>query len=439
VNQRLGVNLRMQQVPAADYSSKLATVMASDEIPDFVQFQNLPPSFPDLLKAKFQDLSPFLSGDAVKEYPFLANIPEYFWETSVMYNGGIYGIPIAAYKMVNYLFIRDDIVEKRGLTPSFSNFDEFLELARAVNDPRNSQWAITHVVEPAGRAPAGAFGFVLQCMGVPNVWSQTDGKFTSYHSDERTKDAIAVCAQLVKDGLVHPEAFSGATVDFVTNMAIGRAVMGIPGGLTSLPRFFNLSISPEMRIGGSKPVPYEADSEPRGWQRTPAFSITAIKKSDPERVKMLLRVANHLATPFGSEEYRFINFGREGLHWNADATGDPVVTPVGKSEITGFGLPYVACPPRVLYTPGIAEAVRRQHEIEASMMETSIGNAALGLYSETDGRKWAQLERMMGDAQAEIMKGNQPISTWDDAVQRWKSQGGDQIARELEESYAASR
>jgi putative aldouronate transport system substrate-binding protein len=154
---------------------------------------------------------------------------------------------------------------------------------------------------------------------------------------------------------------------------------------------------------------------------------------------MLLRVANHLATPFGSEEYRFINFGREGLHWNADATGDPVVTPVGKSEITGFGLPYIACPPRVLYTPGIADAVRRQHEIEASMMETSIGNAALGLYSETDGRKWAQLERMMGDAQAEIMKGNQPLSTWDDAVQRWKSQGGDQIARELEESFAASR
>jgi putative aldouronate transport system substrate-binding protein len=339
VNQRLGVNLRMRQVPAADYSSKLATVMASDEIPDFVQFQNLPPSFPDLLRAVFQDLAPFLSGDDVKEYPFLANIPDYFWETSVMYNGGIYGIPIAAYKMVNYLFIRDDIVEKRGLTPSFSNFDGFLQLARAVNDPRNSQWAITHVVEPTGRAPAGAFAFVLQCMGVPNVWTQTDGKFPSYHVDPRTKDAIAVCAQLVKDGLVHPEAFSGATVDFVTNMAIGRAVMGIPGGLTSLPRFFNLSISPEMRIGGSKPVPYEADSEPRAWQRTPAFSITAIKKSDPERVKMLLRVANHLATPFGSEEYRFINFGREGLHWNADATGDPVVTPVGKSEITGFGLP----------------------------------------------------------------------------------------------------
>lgn len=89
--------------------------------------------------------------------------------------------------------------------------------------------------------------------------------------------------------------------------------------------------------------------------------------------------------------------------------------------------------------PGIADAVRRQHEIEASMMETSIGNAALGLYSETDGRKWAQLERMMGDTQAEIMKGNQPISAWDDSVQRWKSQGGDQIARELEESYAANR
>jgi putative aldouronate transport system substrate-binding protein len=195
-----------------------------------------------------------------------------------------------------------------------------------------------------------------------------------------------------------------------------------------------------MRIGGSKPVPYQQGSDARAWQRTPAFSITAVKKGDPERIKMLLQVANYLATPFGSEEYRFINFGIEGVDWNADpSTGDPVITPVGKSEITGFGLPYIACPPRVLYTPGIADAVKKQHEIEASMMETSIGNAALGLYAETDGRKWAQLERMMGDTQAEIMKGNQPLSAWDDAVQRWRSQGGDQIAREYEEAFAATK
>ncbi|GAA3070010.1 extracellular solute-binding protein [Pseudonocardia yunnanensis] len=440
VNQRLGVNLKMQQVPAGDYGSKLPTVLAGNDIPDFVQFQTYPPSFPDLLKAKFQDLAPFLAGDKVKDYPFLANIPGYFWDTSVMYNGGIYGIPIPAYKMVNYLFTRDDIIEGKGLSATFGTFDEFLDLVKAVNDPRNSQWALTHVVEPTAKAPAGTFAYVLQCMGVGNVWSENNGTFTSYHADERTKEAISVCAGLVKDGYVHPEAFSGATVDFVTNMAIGRAVMGIPGGLTSLPRFFNLSISDKMRIGGAKPVPYAADTDARAWQRTPAFSITAIKQSEPERIKTLLEIANYLATPFGSEEYRFINFGSEGTHWNSDgAGGDPVITPLGKAEFTGFGLPYIACPPRVLYTPGIADSVRKQYEIEKSMMETSVANASLGLYSETEGRKWATLERAIGDAQAEIMKGNQPLSTWDDAVRTWKAQGGDRIAQEYQEVFAASR
>jgi putative aldouronate transport system substrate-binding protein len=72
-------------------------------------------------------------------------------------------------------------------------------------------------------------------------------------------------------------------------------------------------------------------------------------------------------------------------------------------------------------------------------METSVANASLGLYSETEGRKWATLERAMGDAQAEIMKGNQPLSSWDDAVRTWKAQGGDRIAQEYQEVLAASK
>lgn len=438
VNRRLGVTVKQTWAPSGDYVPKLATIVASTDMPDLVQIQGTPPALPDLLEAKFQDLAPFIAGDAVKAYPALANIPDYFWRTSVMYNGGIYGIPIAAYKMPNYLFQRDDLIAARGLNPAVASWDEFVELCKEVNDPRNSQWALSHVVaDTAVTTSIGTIAYAQQCLGVPNVWGENGGRFTSYYEVEETKEALDATAQLVRAGYVHPDAFSGTTLDFVTNFAIGRAVMSLVG-LTSLPRYVNLNvIGDRFDVGGTAPVPFHSDSKPAAWQRMPAFSFTAVKKADDDRIRMILEVMNYLASPFGSEEYLFINYGLQGVDWNYGSDGEPAVTEVGKTEVTGFGLQYLSAPPRVLYTPGIAELVKKQHTILGTMMETSTGNPALGLYSETDGRSGNQLATRMLDAQREILKGNQPLSSWDDAVATWRSSGGDKIRDEYEKAFAA--
>ncbi|HEY0247206.1 MAG TPA: extracellular solute-binding protein [Gryllotalpicola sp.] len=435
VNKRLNLKLDMQQVGSADYQTKVPTVLAGSELPDFIQFQTLQPSFPDLLKAKFQDLAPFLAGDKIKDYPFLANIAQDFWSSEVVYNGGLYGLPIPAYKLVNHFFSRDDIIEGLGLDPHYKNWDEFLALCKAVTDTRKNRWALDHVVENSAQ-PSATFGFALQCLGVGNTFEEDGGKFTSYHTDERTKEAIGACASLVKKGYVHPDAFSGSTVTWYTAMANGQAVMGMPGGLTTLPRFFNVNSDPTMKIGGSGPVPWDSSTTAHGWQRTPSFSMTAFKKASDDRIKMLLEVCNYLAAPFGSEEYRFLNYGVEGVDWKPSSSGDPVVTSTGTAETLGFGLPYIASPPRVLYYVGLGGPTQIQYEIEKATMPDSIANPTLGLYSETYGRKWAQLELKMYDTQAQIMKGDAPLRAWDDAVSSWKSSGGAQMLKEFDQAYA---
>ena len=70
---------------------------------------------PELLRAKFADLTEHLSGDAVKEYPFLANLPTESWRTCV-FNGGIYGLPVPR-AAVLYVFrgmVDDDIPMNAG-------------------------------------------------------------------------------------------------------------------------------------------------------------------------------------------------------------------------------------------------------------------------------------------------------------------------------------
>ena len=76
----------------ADWEQKFATVIAGNDLPDILQTRVVA-NFPQLLEKRFTRLDEFLGGDAIKEYPNLANIPTRHWKSTV-YNGAIYGIPI---------------------------------------------------------------------------------------------------------------------------------------------------------------------------------------------------------------------------------------------------------------------------------------------------------------------------------------------------------
>src|ERR1051325_4628620 len=87
------INIQAQ----ADYGAvTLRTLIAGNELPDILYIATpgaIIPQFPAFLKAKMADLTPYLSGDAVKEYPNLANFPSIAWK-QVIYNNAIYGVPV---------------------------------------------------------------------------------------------------------------------------------------------------------------------------------------------------------------------------------------------------------------------------------------------------------------------------------------------------------
>src|SRR5439155_8314858 len=108
--------MKISVVPASDYNDKFATVVSGD-LPDMFQIRTYVVDIPALLAAKCQDLTPYLSGDAVKEYPNLANIPTDCWKAWTIHNGGIFGIPVPRAQLGQTLFRRDDILAARGLNP----------------------------------------------------------------------------------------------------------------------------------------------------------------------------------------------------------------------------------------------------------------------------------------------------------------------------------
>ena len=90
VNKRLNANLKLNIVLNTDYRQRLSTTIAGGELPDLMYIVPIQ-SLPQFLQAKCANLTPYLSGDAVKDYPNLAALPTLAWKATV-YSGGIYAV-----------------------------------------------------------------------------------------------------------------------------------------------------------------------------------------------------------------------------------------------------------------------------------------------------------------------------------------------------------
>lgn len=94
MNDLIGVDVQWQNQDGNTYDQKLGAVLASSDIPDVVVIPgwNMGGKIPSAIIGKFADLGPYLSGDAIKEYPNLAAIPTDAWQRS-LFGGKLRGLP----------------------------------------------------------------------------------------------------------------------------------------------------------------------------------------------------------------------------------------------------------------------------------------------------------------------------------------------------------
>ncbi|GAA5039184.1 putative aldouronate transport system substrate-binding protein [Thermocatellispora tengchongensis] len=425
LNKRLGATLNLNIVPNADYANKLTTVVAGGDLPDMVFFFAAlkPPQFPALLRAKFQDLSEFLGGDAVKEYPFLANIPTPSWR-NVTFNGGIYGIPVPRGIVGTVMFVRDDLIREKGLQRQPGSFEEFRELCKALTDTKRNRWALGQ--------PDTLLPFLEQMSGAPNMWQVENGTFTHHYETEQAKQAISDMLTLFKDGVFHPDSIGSDTVQVKQwlqggSIAVNRDgfaawASNAPAGVTD-PENYVGAILPPGRDGG----------QGVHWAGGGALGLISLRKAGKERIAELLRICDWLAAPFGTAEHRFRKYGVQGVHHEPSGS-DLTLTELGKTEVT-VPINYLTDSPQVLYTPGMPALTKTQHAFQQQLVALAVPDPSIGLFSETLNSKLAQLDKHYTDTLRDIYAGRKPFSAWDEAVREWRSRGGDQIKAEFAKAY----
>jgi len=427
------VKLVFNETTNQEYMDKLQTSIAGGQIGDFTQIPNggfpgkVLPQLPQVLETMFTDLTPYLGGDAIKDYPGLASIPTSTWTQIATVNGKIWGIAQprpAVTPVVNY---RQSIFTKAGVTADLNDGQDFVNLFKALTDLKTNRYAM-------GQLPTDwLLPLILEMMEAPNDWAVDNGKFTSAYESDQMSQALAETAKLWKAGYIQPDSFvTSATLSPFEGGLLGLYSQHFPGWGGAAAQLPDDTVGvlrlPKWNGGGPAPqylgVPGYAD--PVGLKKT----------TDEKRITELLRIANYIAAPFGTQEYLLANYGVVGHDYTLNGA-DPVSTKAATSDVV---TPVYAGgqSSTVLYAAGNQKLVTAQHQFLSDVLPTAIPDPSLGLYSATAAGAGVAAAATLHNVQNDVIQGRKSTSDWATAVASWRTSVGDKMRSEYEDAYAAS-
>jgi putative aldouronate transport system substrate-binding protein len=435
VNKELGVTLRIPSISTADYPTRLNTVLSGGDLPDVIAaaiFSTTLPNIGDFLNSACADLTPYLSGDAVKDYPNLANLPSTAWPPMV-YNNKIMAVPVAAggVRTSPMLLSRSGDLEKAGIT-SIGSPDEFMGVCKQLNNP-GTRWALG-----ANRL----ITWLAMVYGAPNGWRESGGKFTRDYETPEFKEAVAYHRALWDAGLFYPDSASLQGSPAGVQYYAGKFVFS-PHASWSLVAYQTAWERANSADPEAKPravLPFNKDGTGRAAQYIGLGSTgtIALKKASPDRIKELLGVLNYVTAPVGTTEALLMQYGVEGADYTRDANGNPAPTQQGLND-TIVPWKNIGGPPDYLFSSSSADFVPITYQAQKEHFAQTVPNPTAGLYSPTDSSKGITLTTTFTDKLSDILFGRTPVSGYDDLVKEWRANGGDTIRAEYERAYEQAR
>lgn len=415
LNTRLGAPFKFDIT--SDYPTKFNTMIAGGDIPELVWF---PPNqgltkVAELLEAKFADLTPYLSGDAVKAYPNLANLGDFAWRTAII-NGRIWGPPVS-HGIFGQIYECNKAHWDEVGGPQCATIDEFVGKLKELTRPAQHRWAMA----PVGSNDVVRFGELL---GMPNTWRlNKDGSLTYYLETDEYAQALELVRKVVEAGCFHPDQNADPYEVLFPQGTISTLVDDMPGFILAPRKYKDLEIAGIVPFGDKAVYHLGYGS----------LGFTAINKSaSPERVKQLLRVLDFLAAPFGSSEWLFLHYGSEGEHFTFDKDGLPQLTEKGAKETTlNNPIGYLSQGPEFIYAKGAAYT----YDIQQKLLKIAIANPVAGHYSDTAVSGRTKLP-IIGDLVTDMILGRKPLTYLQTLRSDWKRQGGDKIREEYQQSIA---
>ncbi|MFF5161138.1 extracellular solute-binding protein [Streptomyces sp. NPDC000348] len=423
MNDLIGVDVVWQNQDGNTYDQKLGAVLASSEVPDVVVVPgwNMTGKIPSAIIGKFADLGPYLSGDAVKDYPNLAAIPTDAWQRSI-FGGKLRGLPMPSSYVTGIVpLYRQDIFEKEGYEVPRS-CDEFMALAKDATNAKAKRWACLDMKWTA----FNAFG-VLSGEEKSLGWNLVDGKLIYRIETEEYLEALEWTRKLFAAGVVHPDAKLGKSnaTDPGPKFAAGEFLIYNQDSSQWWSRTAEQATqNPDFKIWGMDVFGHDG-GDPTLWAKNPAGIFAFVNKKASEAViRDVLAVANVTAAPYGTKEYMATNYGVEGTHYTVK-DGVPTKTDQGNIDVMNAYV-MVASPAPTIAHPDFPEVAKGQVEWQQRMGAFTRKSSFYGMQI-TEPARYTNLSNDFEQLEDDVIRGRKKISDVQQAVSDWKSKGGDEL------------
>lgn len=434
IEELTGFQLDLQYVPASNYQDRMNTAFATETMP---QVANIP--IEGNFKAAIQDgqfweIEPYL-----EEYPNLQKLKDEILDNTRV-DGKLYSLYQGRPLSRQGIIYRKDWADNLGIDAPQTT-EDFYEMVRAFteDDPDGNGVDDTIGIADRGDLAYGSFNTIASWFNAPNEWGEKDGELLPAFMFPEYKETLDFMRDIHEKGYINQDFPVTSKPDQQEMIKSGTAgvYIGCMCDVTGLQNDGE-AINPEMELDVHNKIEgphgeYQIWAIP-GYNHPYFFPKSSVKTE--EELKNILSFFDKMMEP---EIANTVYWGLEGEHYTVEdgkavatedsATLDREVIPyqpleVGEPETNGR---YEGAFP--------LEAREKAEKLFKDNENYLIPNPIVTLDSETFDVRSEELSTIITDATFNYILGEIDEQGFEDAVERWKSAGGEDVLEEFNQSY----
>lgn len=422
IEEYTNTKLDITWVPANTYDDKVSATIASGKLPDLMLLRKVKETaqLNAQLSGVFWELTPFI-GDT-KNLSKMSEVAK----TNASINGKLYGIPrervLARYGMI----FRKDWLDNLGLQQPKTT-DDIYNIAKAftLNDPDKNGKNDTFGIQEDSTMELLKQLTIYN--GGPNGWGLKDGKVTPDFLFPEFKTALDLYRKMVSEKLINSDFPIAKKYDYFNQEKAGIYFSVLDDGGT---RHIDLMKSnPKVAID----VAQNFDG-PQG-QRVRATlgydSLLVIPKqsvTSEAKVKQIIGFLDKL----GEEPMQtLLSWGIEGTDYTLENGKAKKIAGTKGSDLWNFKWDSPSAGIQGSKTP-LEEKIDKTI---AANKDIAVVDLSASLLSDMNKQKGNDLKKAITDAQVKYVLGELDEKGWNEAVDKWRKNGGDKIIEEYTADY----
>lgn len=415
--------------PSNGYEDKLNVTMASGDVPDLIKASVSVDWFAKMINEKA--LSPL--NELIDKYgPALRqNIPAEAWDYVTM-NGNVYGVPyLYDSTSTNLMYVRKDWLDKLGLKPP-KTLDEYVEVFKAFRDR-----------DPDGNGKNDTIGMLLGeklgysdpffgAFGVQTgQWANRDGKLVYSSTLPETKQALEFLAKLYKEKLLDPE-FALNKQPNIDQKVVNGKVGILPVRYTATR--LNLKDS-KARDASAEWIPLEFPVGPQGKSGSKLSKPVSgffVLPANGKNKEAAIRYLNFIA----GDGYKTLELGFENEHWSVKDGKVAINDQIHQRDLyrSRFGIGGLRKDILKIRWDALGSEWKL-YENSDYIQRMAIKDEFTALPTASMAKLNDKLANLEAEAFSKIVMGAAPEGEFDKFVAEWRSAGGDQITKEVNDWY----